>query len=147
MRASLLVLLAASACSTFDPKHPLVGKPAIDAGQPAYWIWIEDGLWQVRMTPGARAHRFQGSLAGVSGGVADLVPTRAELKDRVALVGDSVQFDVEAAPADAATGFQARVVGGCARFELYVDGKHRPDHVRLGPRALAPSRTPFERCR
>jgi hypothetical protein len=142
--AALLGLALLAACSTFDPKHPLLGKPEIVAAQPGYWIWIEGGLWHLRMTPAGRAHRFQGSLSGVAGGVADLVPTSAELKDQIALVGDSVQFDVENPAADGSSGFDARVAGGCARFELLVD-KHKAGEVRLGPRAL-PARHSFERC-
>jgi hypothetical protein len=148
MRSSLTLLAVALfgiGCSTFDPKHPLIGHPTIDATAAGYWIWIADGVWHVRMTPGERAHRFQGSMSGVSGGVTDFAPTRPELRDRIALVGDSVQFDVDATT-DGNLGFDARVAGGCARFELYVDGKHHAEQVRLGPRAQPVHRTPFERC-
>jgi hypothetical protein len=142
-------LLAAAgmleACSTFDPKHPLVGKPEIVAAQPGYWIWIENGLWHLRMTPGTHAHRFQGVLSGVAGGVAEMTATRPELKDQIALVGDSVQFDVENPAADGSSGFDAKVAGGCARFELLVDRRKQVD-VRLGPRALFLKHGSFERC-
>ncbi|HZS41530.1 MAG TPA: hypothetical protein VFF06_32090 [Polyangia bacterium] len=145
--ASILVgaALLAAACGTFDPKHPLIGRPEIDAAQPGYWIWISDGMWHLRITPAGRAHRFQGSLAGVAGGVAELKPTRPELKDQIALVGDSVQFDVENPAADGSAGFDARVAGGCARFELLVD-RRKTAEVRLGPRAMQTHHGSFERC-
>jgi hypothetical protein len=146
MRWELLVGVLLVGCATFDPKHPLVGKPSIDAQQSGYWIWLDDGVWHVRMTPGGRPHRFQGSLAGLAGGVTELLTTHPELRDRIALVGDSVQFDVEEPAGATGAGFDARVAGGCARFELYVDGRHRAEQVRLGPRRLSPHRTPFERC-
>jgi hypothetical protein len=138
--------LALAGCRTFDPKHPLSGKPVIEPAQTGYWIWISDGQWHLRMTSGQKGHRFQGSMAGVNGSVADLSPTRPELQDRIALVGDSVQFDLEAGPSAGGDGFDAKVAGGCARFDLYIDGRRRGDQVRLGPRNLPPRRIPFEKC-
>ena len=141
----LLVLLGAVDCRTFDPKHPLVGEPTVVAEHAGYWIWFSDGQWHVRVTGGGRPHRFQGSVGGVRGGVMDLVTTRADLKERIAVVGEGVQFDVDATGKDA-EGFDVQVAGSCARFDLLVDGKYRPEHVRLGPRAMAAHRVPFERC-
>jgi hypothetical protein len=142
--------LFATGCRTFDPKHPLRGKPDVDGTRPAYWIWVEDNVWHVRVTPGARPHRFQGSLTGVHGSVTDLTLTRPELADRVALNGASVQFDIDAGgpdgPKKGTDGFSARVLGGCGRVDVLVDGKPRPDLVRLGPRGQQPRSVPFERC-
>ncbi len=135
-------------CDTFDPKHPLVGKPTAFAASPVVYVWIDDGLWHVRFV-GKGAHRFQGSLAGVRGGVLNLELTRPALKDAIALAGDAVQWDVESAAHDGddgLPGFDVRVAGGCARFDLYVDGHHHPDRVRLGPRLHKPTHVPFERC-
>jgi hypothetical protein len=151
-----ITTLGSVGCETFDPKHPLVGKPTDFEGVPAVYVWIADGLWHVRLHSGGRGgHRFQGSVAGVNGGVLDLTLTKPELKDAIALAGDAVQFDVEE-PALAATaaaavperdaGFDVRVVGGCARFDLYVDGHHHTDKVRLGPKLIRPTRVPFDRC-
>jgi hypothetical protein len=147
MRCAVLAFLLLCGCRSFDPKHPLVGAPdKIQAENVGYWLWFEDGHWRLRFTAGGKPHRFQGSVAGVRGGVIELTTTRADLKDRVALVGDAVQFDVDAAALDTA-GFDAQIAGGsCARFDLYVDGKYRPEHVRLGPRAIAAHHVPFERC-
>jgi hypothetical protein len=142
---------AGAGCSTFDPKHPLVGKPPPQLMSPAhagYYVWWTGGVWHVRMSRGARPHRFQGSLAGVRGGVTDLETTRPDLSSNIALVGDAVQFDVDAAdqPGSFEAGFDARVAGGCARLELLLDGKSRAEAVRLGPKALPAHRLPLERC-
>jgi len=142
---ALLALLAA--CNTFDPKHPLVGKPTELNDPPAIYVWIDDNLWHVRFF--GKGHRFQGSVAGVHGGVLDLALTRPSLKDAIAVAGDAVQFDVEANAPDTiadSAGFDVRVSGGCARFDLYLDGHHKPERVRMGPKLHRPSRIPFDRC-
>jgi len=149
----LLALVALCAgvagCRSFDPKHPLNGAPELDASRPGFWIWLSDDVWHVRASSGAQAHRFQGSVTGLNGGVTELAPTRLELKDRVAVVGDAVQFDLGGPgppPSGAADGFDLRVAGGCARFDLYLDGQRRPERVRMGPRGLRPRHIPFDRC-
>jgi hypothetical protein len=149
MRWAAFVLLASLAgCQTFDPKHPLVGKPEVFDGGTAFYVWTSpgDGAWHVRLASSDGKHRFQGSVAGVHGGVLDLALANPALKDAVALQGDAIQFDVESASSDAGDGFDMRIVGGCARFDLYIDGKHHPEHVRLGPRAQHPAHVPFDRC-
>lgn len=146
LRATALVLLMAAGCATFDPKHPLVGEPAIQPGQFGYWIWISDGTWHLRMIAGGRSRRFQGSMVGVNGSVAEIQLTRPTLKNRMALVGDAVQFDVDLTAGSAADGFDAKVVGGCARFDLLIDGQYKSEQVRLGPRRMTARRVPFERC-
>lgn len=143
---TLLCGMLAAGCATFDPHHPLVGRPQVDAARGAYFIWFAKDEWHLRIAPGHHGHRFQGSMAGVRGGVSDLDLTRPELRDRIALVGDAVQFDLEGRPGSAAEGFDAKVLGACARFDLYVDGRHRPELVRLGPRSLPARRMPFEKC-
>jgi hypothetical protein len=146
MRCALLAVALLCGCRSFDPKHPLVGQPRVDNENFGYWVWFEDGFWRLRFAAGNKPHRFQGSLAGVHGGVTLLAASRADLKDRIAVVGEAVQFDVDAAAQDLA-GFDAQIAGGsCARFDLYVDGKYRPEQVRLGPRAMTTHRVPFERC-
>jgi hypothetical protein len=132
-------------CSTFDPKHPMVGAPSVTTTQADYWVWFDEGRWHVRMTAGGRPHRFQGSLSGAHGGVVNLVTTRPELKERIAVVGDGVQFDVDAS-GDGVDGFDVQVAGSCARFDLLVDGKYRAEHTRLGPRAAPAHHVPFEKC-
>jgi hypothetical protein len=144
--AALALATSLLGCQTFDPKHPLVGKPEALEGGPAVYMWIADGIWHVRLQPGDGKHRFQGSVAGVHGGVLDLNLSRPELKDAVALQGDAVQFDVESTPPIGDDGFDLRVVGGCARFDLYIDGKHHPERVRMGPRMYHPTHVPFDRC-
>jgi hypothetical protein len=61
----------------------------------------------------------------------------------VAAEGNSVQFDLEPHGEE---GFRIRVDHSCVRFDLYVNGAHRPERVHLGPRALSPKSVPFERC-
>jgi hypothetical protein len=141
----LLIPLLLGGCRTFDPKHPLVGEPKVQAENLGYWVWFDDGRWHVRMTAGQKPHRFQGSVAGVRGGVMDLQTTRADLTERIAVVGDAVQFDVDAA-ALADEGFDVKIVGSCARFDLLLDGKYRGEQVRLGPRGSPAHRVPFEKC-
>lgn len=142
----LLGALLVAGCATFDPHHPVVGPPHIDEARGAYWVWFKGGAWHLRITPGGRGHRFQGSMAGAHGAVTELQLTRPELRDRIALVGDAVQFDLDGRRGAAPQGYDAKVAGGCARFDLYVDGRHRPDLVRMGPRALPARRMPFEKC-
>jgi hypothetical protein len=68
------------------------------------------------------------------------------LKERIAVVGDAVQFDVEALEGGG-DGFDVKLAGGgCARFDLYLDGHYRPERVRLGPRATPARHVPFEKC-
>jgi hypothetical protein len=146
MRLAFAIVILLCGCRTFDPKHPMVGEPRLDPQSLGYSVWFEDGRWHVRFAAGPRPHRFQGSVAGEHGGVVNLATSRPDLAERVAVVGDAVQFDVDAAPLDT-IGFDVQIAGGsCARFDLYLDGKYRPEHVRLGPRALLAHKVPFEKC-
>ncbi len=145
MRPLLVTLALLAGCSTFDPKHPLVGPPQIAATEAGYWVWFGDNRWHVRMTAGGKPHRFQGSVTGLHGGVVELVTTRPELKERIAVVGDAVQVDVDASGLSS-DGFDVQVAGSCARFDLLVDGHYRAEHVRMGPRSLAAHHVPFEKC-
>lgn len=142
----LLCGILLTGCATFDPHHPAVGRPQLDDARGAYFIWFADAGWHLRITPGHHGHRFQGSMAGVKGDVSDLELTRPELRDRIALVGAAVQFDLEESPKGAPEGFDAKVRGDCARFDLYVDGRHRPELVRIGPHTLPARHMPFDKC-
>jgi hypothetical protein len=146
-RLLLAALVLVGGCRTFDPKHPLVGKPESLEVSPAIYLWIDDSEWHVRLVGGGHGlHRFQGSVAGVHGGVLALALTRPELKDAIAAQGDAVQFDVESDAVGGRDGFDVKVAGGCARFDLYVDGRHHADRIRMGPRLHRPSHIPFDRC-
>jgi len=77
---------------------------------------------------------------------------RAGLAEQVAAQGDSIQFDLEPARLGE-EGFRVRLdgsaankAGACVRFDLYVDGAHKPERVHLGARRLSPKGIPFERC-
>lgn len=145
MRALCLALAALVAgCATFDPKHPALGAPHVDESMPRYWIWWSGEAWHVRATAGGHGHRFQGTVAGSSGSITDLAATDPRLRDQVALAGDAVQFDFESSAG--MPGFDLKVAGGCVRFDLYLDGKRRPDRVRLGGHAVAVAHVPFDRC-
>lgn len=120
------------------------GGPRIDERRPAYWLWHDGTRWQLRATAGGKPHRFQGSIAGVTGSVADAAATDGALRDHVGLVGDAVQFDFESS--SGRPGLDARVIGGCARFDLLLDGKRPVDRIHLGDHRRAPPRVPFERC-
>jgi hypothetical protein len=140
-----MALLCVVGCHTFDPKHPLAGRPSPSDSTAGYRVWTEGNVWHVEASPAGRPHRFQGSLTAVHGSTTELALSRAELRDRVALVGNAVQFDLESVGARPSDGFTVQVAG-CARLDLYLDGHRRPDRVRLGPRGLAPRQIPFERC-
>jgi hypothetical protein len=58
-------------------------------------------------------------------------------------MGSSLQFDVETEQPRA---IDVRVQNGCAELDLYFDGRHRPDLVRVGPNSRPPKSVPFERC-
>jgi hypothetical protein len=55
-----------------------------------------------------------------------------------------VQFDFDARAGT--PGFDLKAAGGCARFDLFLDGKRRPERVRLGGFAVPVAHLPFERC-
>ena len=92
MRLLLPVLLLLEGCAT-----PLgtAGGPSIDGREASYWIWSDDGVWHLRVTGGSHAHRFQGTVASLSGGVTSLAVTHGALQDRAALLGHTAQFDLE----------------------------------------------------
>lgn len=74
------------------------------------------------VAPGARGHRFQGTIQAPKGRLLGAIVSRAELRDRVALEGEILQFDLEPA-AGTADGFEFAVTSRCARLELLVDGR------------------------
>jgi hypothetical protein len=143
--ASVLALaIAVAGCETFDPKHPSVGAPTIDPAHSGYFVWYGGDSWHLRAIAGNRPHRFQGTVAGASGSILDMAPSEKALADQIALVGDAVQFDFESGGGQ--PGFDLRVAGNCARFDLLLDGKRSASRVKIGPRAHTPSKVPFERC-
>ena len=134
--------LLAGCATTFGAGGP---APLIDENQPAYWIWHDGHLWRVRSTAAGKPHRFQGSIEGLTGGIVEVRAEREELRDHVAQVGSSVQFDYDTEDR-APRGFDARTTGGCLRFDLMIDGKRRPDVIRYGRKAETPNRLPADLC-
>lgn len=119
--------------------------PRIDETQTGYWIWHEGDVWRVRSTAAGKPHRFQGSIEGLTGGILEVRPARSELRDHVAQVGNSVQFDWDADDSSP-RGFDARTTGGCLRVDLIVDGKRRPETLRSGRKAEVATRMPTDVC-
>ena len=39
-RLALACLMLLVGCRSFDPKHPAVGKPTVEADKTGYWIWF-----------------------------------------------------------------------------------------------------------
>ncbi len=146
MRALLTVLVALlGGCATLRAGGG-EGPPA-EPGRAIYRIWYDRGVWRLRASPGTGAggaHRFQGSVAGLTGGIADPDLRDRALRDRVARDGNSVLFDFEAERSE--TGFDLASTGGCLRFDLYLDGKRRADRVRYGPHGESPGRLPADLC-
>ncbi len=156
---ALLIPLVA-ACNTPSARHPLLGRLRPVRSEPGYWIFVDDGWLNVRVTPGERPRRFQGSVTAVRGpatrpnaapsSLGPLELDRPALAERVAELsdpkqGDSIQFDLEP-PKNSDEGFRVRLVNACARFDLYLDGARRPERVHLGGRRASPKQVPFERC-
>jgi hypothetical protein len=142
--AALALAAATLGCASFDPQHPCLGTPRIDEEHAGYWIYYSGSTWRLTTTGGTRAHRFQGTIAGVTGSVAGLALSDASLTEHAAVVGDAIQFDFE--QQGGRRGFDFPVVGGCARFDLILDGKRHPERVHLGGRGKSPGKIPFERC-
>ncbi len=109
--AALLLPLAGCATLTL---------PARDRG--GYALGSRGRHLTLYVAPGARGHRFQGTIHAPKGRLLGAIVSRAELRDRVALEGEILQFDLEPGP-DTADGFEFAVTSRCARLELLVDGR------------------------
>jgi hypothetical protein len=143
--ASLLAaaVLALAGCATSEGDRESRPPPSVD-DPPGYRVWFDEQWWHVRANGGGRLHRFQGTVSGLTGSITEVQPNHADLRDRVALVGDAVQFDFESTSGE--PGFDLTVAGGCVHLDLYLDGKRRPDRIRVGPSSERPPRVPFDRC-
>jgi hypothetical protein len=141
----LLTVLGLGGCGESSVRHPLVGHLRPVRTEPGYWIYVDDGWLHLRITSGEHGHRFQGSVTAVGGALGPLELERPAMSEQVAAQGQSIQFDLEPGRG-VEEGFRVRLDRACARFDLYVDGAHRPERVRLGPHRLSPRGVPFERC-
>jgi hypothetical protein len=139
-------LLSLGGCRTFDPQHPASGPPNLSRQGAGYAVWYVDGTWHLAAISRGEPHRFQGSVSGLAGSIIELQPTRPELKDRVAVINGGVNFDLATAPRKRTQEISMRVAGGCARFDLYLDGRRRPERVHLGRRGLPARQIPFDYC-
>ena len=141
MRALYLSMTLLASCATTGA----TGGPVIDDRQTAYWVWREGDVWRFRSTAGGKPHRFQGSIEGLTGGIVEVRTERSQLRDHVAQVANTVQFDYDADD-HSARGFDVRSTGGCLKVDLMIDGKRRSDAVHYGHKGEAPSRLPTELC-
>ncbi len=152
MSALTIIVGCQSGCATIKRGHPLEGSAHLSDANTGYYVWVtRPSIWHLRMAVGrdGKAHRFQGSLTGSRGGISELRTTRSDWSESVAVVGDAVQFDVALTQNDGPPGkfgFDVEVAGGCAQLDLYVDGRHEPERVWLGPRSDSPRHLPIERC-
>lgn len=113
-----LVLAAAGCAATLQPPRPTGG----------YALTVDGRRVEVRVASGNKSRRFQGAIQASRGRLLGVIVLRPELRDRVALDGESIQFDLEPS-AGAIDGFDFSVAG-CAKLELLIDGKTRPRMVR-----------------
>src|SRR4051812_3995673 len=111
-----IALLFLGGCRTFDPQHPASGPPDLSRQRTGYAVWYANGRWHLATISRAEPHRFQGSVSGLKGRAIELRSIRPELKDRVAVVGGGVNFDLETNPRAPTQEISMWVSGGCARF-------------------------------
>jgi hypothetical protein len=118
--------------------HP--GAPA------AYWIWADpNGMWHLRTTTAGSPHRFRGRIAGATGAIVDVRPSRLDFGDRLRSGPRGVGFDfhtrghidgVDFRPAD----------NGCVRFALFIDGGPHPKRIFVGAQGVEPPHAHFAAC-
>src|SRR2546430_1292602 len=71
--------------------------------------------------------RCRGRVEGQAGGIGEGRSTQAWLAEHVGQQGNTALFDFEVEGGEA--GVDVRTTGGCLRFDLWIDGKHRPEHA------------------
>lgn len=130
------------------PAGAAMGRPpGYEPSAPAaYFIWQGPrGDWRIRTTSGDATHTFSGHIAASSGSVADIQASRLELRDRIWQDGDGWAFSFRTA--GHADGFTFSIPeGGCARFDLRLDGGPVPKRVFVGRRQIEPGSGHFLVC-
>ncbi len=116
---STLVALAAGCATSLQP-DPRRGGYALEA---------RGRRLELSVLPGTRGRRFQGTITAHKGHLLGAIVSRVELKDRVAVEGDVVQFDLEPA-AGVPDRIELAVSGGCVKLELLIDGRMIDHGVR-----------------
>jgi hypothetical protein len=129
-------------------KGAAVGRPpgfAPDA-PPAYFIWQGPrGGWRLRTTSGDASHLFRGHIASSTGPITNIEPSRLELRDRIWPTDDGWAFSFRTG--SHADGFTFTIPdGGCATFDLGLDGGPVPKRVFVGRRQIEPASGHFVVC-
>ena len=131
------------------PPHAALGEPrGIKERAPAgWWVWADEGgVWHVRTTTAAGAHRFRGRIRSATGFVTDIVPTKAALKEAIKDThqhGVLVDFHTDREM----DGLDFRTSdGGCIRLQLLLDGGPHPKRVFVGEKMLEPPHAHFQLC-
>lgn len=130
------------------PNGAAVGRPPgfePDA-PPAYFIWQGPrGGWRLRTTSGDGSHVFSGHISTARGAIADVEPSRLELGDRIWKTDGGLAFNFRSA--GHADGFTFHIPeGGCATFDLSLDGGAVPKRVFVGRRQIEPGSGHFVIC-
>lgn len=103
-----------------------------DATRGGYAIEARGAQLALIVLPGARGRRFQGTIAPSRGGrLLGAIVARAELRERVALDGEVIQFDLEPSPS-VPDEFNFAITNGCAKLELLIDGRAAESGVVRG---------------
>lgn len=139
-RSSLRAALLPAGAGAGRPRGFEPGGPA------AYWIWQGPrGGWRIRTTSANAPHTFRGHLAGTTGPVTGIQPSRLELRDRIWQNDDGWAFSFRTS--GHADGFTFTIPdNGCVRFDLKLDGGPLPKRIFVGARELEPGTGHFIVC-
>lgn len=101
-----------------------------DSARGGYAIEARGTQLGLIVLPGTRGRRFQGTIAPSRGGrLLGAIVARAELRERVALDGEVIQFDLEPS-AGVTDEFNFAITNGCAKLDLLIDGRSGESGVR-----------------
>lgn len=118
------------------PPHERTG------GVDAVYVWVDHGLWRVRLVSATGQHRFTGTVKPVQGGEITLAKSsRPETQDRFRQTPGGVSFDYQIAPSPAHDGFDLTTSpNACLDVEVTFDAKSDATKVFLGgSEQVAPS--------
>jgi hypothetical protein len=122
--------------------------PGFRPGAPAgFWIWQGPrGSWLLRTTTTDALHQFRGRISGLTGDIVNVHPLRTEFRDRIRR-GSKGAWAFSFATQSHADGFTFMTSdGGCARFDLQLDGTSQPKRVFVGRGELQPRSGHFVVC-
>jgi hypothetical protein len=131
--------------------HYQPGRPAgFGHGEPlSYGIWHTGNVWHLRTSTARKSHRFKGSVTA-EGGTFDGIDSfrlegKGKVEDHWRLSANRRELHFDFKTAREVDGIDLRVSNSVKRlrFDLHIDGKHRPERVFLGPSGTHPDRIPF----